>query len=86
VKVALLVAALALACSCGARNPSVAMRPVEAVQVEPLAGDGVVVFVRPDDPCAGGAYVIVDEHGEYVGEAVPASHFAVTLPAGDHQL
>ncbi len=77
--------AAAIACAgCGGVAP-IAMHRVEAVRADPQPGEGVVVFVRPADPCArGGSFTIVDEHGEYVGEAATESQFAVAVPEGDH--
>jgi len=61
------------------------MRPVASPQsVKPVADQATVVFVRPSS--FGGALkqTILDGKGQFLGDALPSSRFAVKVPPGEH--
>ena len=61
------------------------MRPVASPQsVKPVADQATVVFVRPSG--FGGALkqTILDGKGQFLGDSLPSSRFAVKMPPGEH--
>jgi hypothetical protein len=69
---------------CSATSPY--MHPVVGPSmVAPPEGEAAVVFLRRATACDYGSwFLVIDEHGHYVGDSMPGSTFAVTYPAGDH--
>ena len=51
---------------------------------EPTTGGATVVFVRPSGYAAGIKTTIFDERGGFLGDSLPESQFAATLPPGRH--
>jgi hypothetical protein len=80
--VGLCVVALSAA---GCSASSEYMRPVAAPQpVKPVADEATVVFVRPSSFGSALKQTILDGKGQFLGEALPSSRFAVKMPPGEH--
>jgi hypothetical protein len=78
------VAALGLALA-GCAGSSQYMKEVMAPQpITAPADRASVVFVRPSGLGFAVNYTIVDHHGQWVGDSVAESQFAVTLPPGEY--
>lgn len=52
--------------------------------IAPRTDTATVVFVRPSSYGAALHPTILDEHGNFLGDAEPSSHFVATLPPGEH--
>jgi hypothetical protein len=75
------VAPLALSAGCLSPSTPPAMTPVASAQPTPDAG--VVVFVRPTDPCDGSDFTtVVDERGRFVANVAPGTSAAVPALPG----
>jgi hypothetical protein len=76
----LILAAVVLAsAACGVKSPY--MKPNASPVGAAPSDSAQIVFVRP----LGGPLVsILDSQGHYVGDSLPESHFAVTVPPGEH--
>jgi hypothetical protein len=72
-----------IAQGCAATSPY--MIPKKGGTLGAASGDKAqVVFVRPSSFAKGIACAILDADGTYLGEAVPAAYFPVTLKPGSH--
>jgi hypothetical protein len=77
------VMTLAFASGCGASSKYMTkLESPTAVQVNPAAA--TVFFVRPSSFAASIKATILDSNGQFLGEALPKSYFAVQLPPGEH--
>jgi hypothetical protein len=82
---AVLLAAVAATSSLGCAATSDFMREAASATPPPAPpGAATVVFVRPSGYAAGIKTTILDEHGAFLGDSLPASQFSVAVPAGRH--
>ena len=67
----------------GCTGTSPYMTPGDRGGITAAAETATVVFVRPS---SGGAdrVTILDGKGRFLGDTLPRTHFAVTMPAGEH--
>jgi len=75
--------AIVLGAGCGASSAHMYLLKPPRALVVPRDG-AVVVFVRPSNYLKTEAFTIVDGRGRFLGESLPASHFAVRVPPGRH--
>ncbi len=47
-------------------------------------GQALVVFIRPSEYAFLARYQVIDGEGHFLGDALAHTHFAVTLPPGEH--
>jgi hypothetical protein len=81
---ALLAAAMAAA-SAGCAATSEYMRPAQLTgPPTPPPGQALVVFVRPSSFALGLRFTILSAQGQFLGDSLPASNFAIILPPGQH--
>jgi hypothetical protein len=79
---AFIVAALLSVTGCTASSEF--MRPATA-GVPPAAGEQAqVVFIRPSGYAGAIKTTIVGGHGEFLGDSLAESYFAVSMPPGEH--
>src|SRR5688572_2321883 len=70
---------------CAGSSSLMADAPTPAPSLNPAPGSAVVVFLRPSGVGFAVNFTIVDQAGQWLGEAVAESHFAVQLPPGTYQ-
>jgi hypothetical protein len=80
--VALLLAATAISCT----GTSPYMTPGDRAAIAATEDAATVVFVRPSQYGGADRVVLLDGKGRFLGETMPATHFAVKMPAGEHTL
>jgi hypothetical protein len=79
----LALAVIVLLGGCAARSRY--MQPVPATAVlQPPPGQALVVFVRPSSFARSMRFTVLTSRGQFLGDSLPSSHFAVALPPGQH--
>lgn len=73
---------LALA-GCSATSPYM-QESTTPIVLAPRAGAATVVFVRPSSFGAALRATILDGRGRFLGDSLPHSYFAITVPPGEH--
>lgn len=74
---------LALA-ALGCTGTSPYMAPASHTTPTAAEDSATVVFVRPSEFGGADRVTIIDGKGRFLGETMPASHFATKVPAGEH--
>lgn len=65
----------------------VLMKEVPSDAPIPLRADAAtVVFVRPSSEADALLPIVLDEQGRFLGQSLPSSYFAATVPPGEHVL
>ncbi|APR87544.1 hypothetical protein A7982_12893 [Minicystis rosea] len=63
----------------------VLVREIPASTILPASADAAtVVFIRPSDEAPALMPIVVDERGQFLGQSLAASYFAVAVPPGAH--
>jgi hypothetical protein len=79
----ILVAATTIALGgCAGRSDFMTKAPASAAPVAPAANSATIVFIRDSGFAYAVNFAIVDQAGNFLGDAVSRSHFAVQVPPG----
>jgi hypothetical protein len=79
--VAFLLSLTAFGCSTGT---SPYMTSGDRASIAATEDAATVVFVRPSEYGGADRVTLLDGKGRFLGDILPATHFAVKVPAGDH--
>ncbi len=68
----------------GCTGTSPYMTPGDRAAITAAAESATVVFVRPSQHGGADRVTLLDGKGRFLGDTLPQTHFAVTMPAGEH--